>query len=66
MRLRRALQEKLLDVRLRDKLIAEGKISNEEVEKYLKDLPDDQDNMVYADLTTKKSGQAAPDPSSSL
>ena len=33
MRLSRALQEKLMDVRLRDKLLAEDKLSKEEVKK---------------------------------
>ena len=41
MRLARALKEKLYDVRLRDKLIAEGKIKKEEVDKLLKELPDE-------------------------
>lgn len=42
MRLNIALQEKLMDVRLRDKLVADGKISKTEVEEFLKSLPDDQ------------------------
>ncbi len=46
MKLRKALEEKLLDVRLRDRLLAEGKISKEEVEKVLKNLPDDSSNAV--------------------
>ena len=40
MRIAQALKEKLMDVRLRDKLIAEGKVTAEEVEKYIADLPD--------------------------
>jgi hypothetical protein len=49
MRLSRALEEKLLDLRLRDKLVAEGKVTKEEVEKYLKSLPDDQANAGWTD-----------------
>lgn len=41
MKLRLALEEKLLDVRLRDRLLAEGKITKEDVQKYLETLPDD-------------------------
>jgi polyhydroxyalkanoate synthesis regulator phasin len=49
MRLSRALQEKLMDVRLRDKLIGEGKVSKEEVQKYLDSLPDDTKNAAYTE-----------------
>lgn len=42
MRLNIALQEKLMDVRLRDKLVTDGKITKAEVEEFLKSLPDDQ------------------------
>ena len=49
MRLSKALKDKLYDVRLRDKLIAEGKVSKEEVEKLLNSLPDEQSNVVYTD-----------------
>lgn len=46
MKLRQALEEKLLDVRLRDRLLAEGKITKEEIQKVLKGLPDDADKAV--------------------
>jgi hypothetical protein len=36
MRLNKALQEKMMDVRLRDKLLAEGKISPAQVAEYQK------------------------------
>lgn len=45
MRLCDALEEKQLDVRIRDRLIAEGKITSEEVDKYLKSLEDDSDKV---------------------
>jgi len=48
MKLDRALKAKVLDVRLRDKLLAEGKITQADVDKYLKELPDDSDNMEIA------------------
>lgn len=46
MKLRLALEEKLLDVRLRDRLLAEGKITKEDIQKMLKSLPDDTDKAV--------------------
>ena len=45
MRLSRALEEKILDVRLRDKLVSEGKINKANVADYLKSLQDDQNNF---------------------
>ena len=49
MRLSRALQEKLMDVRLRDKLLAEGKLTKEEVKKFLDAAPDETKNASYTD-----------------
>ena len=49
MRLSRALQEKLMDVRLRDKLLAEGKLTKEEVKKFLDGIGDDAKNATYTD-----------------
>jgi hypothetical protein len=49
MKLRLALEEKLLDVRVRDRLLAENKITKEEVKKYLDSLPDDNKNSVPLD-----------------
>lgn len=46
MKLRLALEEKLLDVRLRDRLLAEGKITKEEIQKMLKGLGDDAEKAV--------------------
>lgn len=46
MRLSTALSEKIMDIRLRDKLIAEGKITKAEVDKMLASLPDDSDKLV--------------------
>ena len=54
MRIAQALKEKLMDVRLRDKLIAEGKVSAEEVEKYIADLPDETNRLVYTEQIEKK------------
>lgn len=39
MKLKLALEEKELDVRLRDRLVAEGKLSKGQVETYLAGLP---------------------------
>lgn len=49
MRLGRALTEKLMDVRLRDKLLAEDKLSKEEVKKFLDSIPDEAKNASYTD-----------------
>ncbi len=44
MKLRIDLEEKMQDVRLRDRLIAEWKMAKEEIKKYLDKLPDDAQN----------------------
>jgi polyhydroxyalkanoate synthesis regulator phasin len=49
MKLRLALEEKLLDVRVRDRLLAEGKITKEEVKKYLDSLSDDAKTAIPLD-----------------
>lgn len=49
MRLSNALSEKLMDVRLRDKLVTEGKISNTQVNEYLNKLPDDKSNLGFTE-----------------
>lgn len=49
MKLRLALEEKLMDVRVRDRLLAEGKITKEELQKYLDSLKDDAGNSVALD-----------------
>lgn len=45
MSLSKALKEKQLDVRLRDKLLAQGRLKNEELETYVKSLTDDSNKM---------------------
>jgi polyhydroxyalkanoate synthesis regulator phasin len=54
MRLSRALQEKLMDVRLRDKLLAEGKITKEEVNKFLTEMGDEAKNATYTDENSEE------------
>lgn len=49
MKLRLALEEKLMDLRVRDRLVAEGKLSKEELKKHLDSLPDDNKNAVPLD-----------------
>ncbi len=49
MKLRLALEEKLMDVRVRDRLVAEGKITKEELKKYMDTLNDDGKNAVPLD-----------------
>ena len=55
MRLGSALQEKLMDVRLRDKLLAEGKISKAEVNKFMEKLTDDANNATETTIEKVKS-----------
>jgi len=50
MRLSRALKDKMMDVRLRDKLVTEGLITKKELEEFLKGLEDDEKNSTSADL----------------
>lgn len=52
MRLSRALEEKVLDLRLRDKLIAEGKVTKAQVEEYLNSLSDEDSNVTTTDDST--------------
>lgn len=47
MRLAKALKEKLHDVRLRDKLLTEGKISQKDIDSYLKEIADEAANAEY-------------------
>ena len=59
MRIAQALKEKLMDVRLRDKLIAEGKVTQEDVEKYLHELEDQTTKLLYTDQVETQSGVEA-------
>lgn len=45
MKLRLALEDKLMDVRLLDRLLAEGKITKEQVDAHLAKLDDDSNNL---------------------
>ena len=45
MKLANALNEKRMDVRIVDRLIAEGKVTKEEVDKYFAELADDAGNF---------------------
>tara|TARA_B100000925_G_scaffold287812_1_gene267712 strand:+ start:1305 stop:1469 length:165 start_codon:yes stop_codon:yes gene_type:complete len=44
MSLSEGLKEKVLDIRLREKLLREGKLTKSELESYLSSLPDDEGN----------------------
>ena len=61
MKLNNALKEKMLDVRLRDKWLADGKVSQAEVDKYLSELDDDSDKMEFLGSNNKA---AAAEPAS--
>ena len=41
MKLRLALEEKLMDSRIRERLVAEGKISKKDIDAYLHGLPEE-------------------------
>ncbi len=53
MRLERALKEKLMDIRLRDKYVSSGKLSSKDLGSYLKDLSDDSGNIKVIDMDEK-------------
>jgi hypothetical protein len=57
MKLRQALEEKQLDLRLRDRLLAENKIAKEDIQKFLKNLPDDTAKAVSLDQSEDKTRQ---------
>jgi hypothetical protein len=57
MKLRMALEDKQLDLRLRDRLVAEGKLTTAEVETYLKSLNDEEGN--YCQLGSENQAPAA-------
>jgi len=61
MRLSRALKQKNLDLRLRDKLVAEGKLTQDQVSKYLTDLSDDTVNMTTTSDEKKESDVSSTD-----
>ena len=46
MRLDKALKEKQMDVRVRDRYVIEGILKEEDVEKYLHSLEDDSKNCI--------------------
>ncbi len=48
MKLCDALDQKLMDNRIRDRHVDEGKVSLDEVDKYLNQLPDESENMIEA------------------
>jgi len=64
MRLAKALNDKMMDVRIRDKQVHEGKITKAEVEKAEGALPDDAKNLVNTeevDLNTPGHGSPSLD-----
>lgn len=59
MRLNQALKNKLYDIRLRDKLLAEGKVTKQELEEYYNSLDDCTDKMTYTE-TDEPTEEEAP------
>ena len=54
MELKQALDDKIMDYRLRDRLLGEGKITKDQVDTYLKQLPDESVNVKPAKGSTKQ------------
>lgn len=52
MRLSEALKDKKFDIRVHDKMLAEGKLTNDEIRKYLAALPDDTNSVAYTEEPT--------------
>ncbi len=57
MKRRLALEEKQMDLRVRDRLLAEGKITKEEVKKFLDTMTDDGKNAIPLDQDEAKTIQ---------
>ena len=55
MRLARALNNKKMDLRLRDKLVHEGKITKTQLNEFLNSLPDDSENATTVDQSNDQS-----------
>lgn len=59
MKLAKALDEKLMDVRLVDRLQAQGKISKEDIDKAMANLPDEAGN--FEQVGTEAKSEATPE-----
>jgi hypothetical protein len=59
MRLSRALNDKKMDLRLRDKLVHEGKITKSQLNDFFKSLPDDATNATSVDEAQENHQAAA-------
>ena len=57
MRLHRALEDKKMDVRLRDKMVHEGELGKKEVQDYYSELPDDASNATTTQEVEEKRRQ---------
>ena len=55
-----ALKDKKLDVRLRDKLFAQGRLTAQELEQYQNTLTDDADKMTVVESEKEKSEESSP------
>ncbi|MBD67038.1 MAG: hypothetical protein CME62_17685 [Halobacteriovoraceae bacterium] len=55
MKLANALNDKKMDVRVVDRLIAEGKVTKSDVDKYLNELPDDSNNFERIEHEERRS-----------
>ena len=46
-----------MDIRLRDKLIDEGKVTNQQVKDFLDGLEDQKDNLTYTETESSKKSE---------
>lgn len=53
MKLRLALEDKLMDSRIRDRLVAEGKISKKDIDAYLQNLPE-EDSSAFEKVAPRE------------
>ncbi|MBT7610112.1 MAG: hypothetical protein HN576_10165 [Bacteriovoracaceae bacterium] len=60
MRLSRALNDKIMDLRLRDKFVHEGKVTKSQLDDFLKSLPDDAVNAASVDEVQGQQQASAP------
>jgi len=57
MKLAKALNEKIMDVRIVDRLMAQGKITKDEFDKYVAGLQDDQANSEQVEDSAHTSAE---------
>ncbi|MEX0798878.1 MAG: hypothetical protein WEB87_05925 [Bacteriovoracaceae bacterium] len=57
MKLRLALEDKIMDSRIRDRLLAEGKISQKDIDAYIQNLPEES-SSAYEKVANREEPQS--------